>query len=239
MSQAEARNETTRSRFRFQLGTVVFLVTLIGGALSYFAYRPTDKIKEEPKLSIVVTDTSGTTPIQDANVTLSGFTSEPRTYRTDAAGTVALHISSDFHPQQGRLFVEKEGYLSSNQQVFFSSANSSYFVALHPKETPTLQDRIIKTFSSPPVPSGTGANFSGWYEVTAEPPSTGYVIDIQHSYFFLRGDRQCNAWSECVWKEQTPQKLSFQFRLQGHNEWPPPGQAFSQGFLHVEYMLGK
>ena len=131
----------------------------------------------------------------------------------------------------------KDAYQTDTRYVSIPSASDALVFVLRQTEYPPLiHGRIVKTFSSPAVPSGSGANFSGWYEVSAEPPPDGYIIDVARSYFFMQGDRECNAWSECVWVDNTDQKLSFRFRLQGHSERPYHGQALSQGFLHVEYI---
>jgi hypothetical protein len=51
--------------------------------------------------------------------------------------------------------------------------------------------------------------------------------------FKLSGDRTCGAWAECILATSTPQQVCWKFRLQGHAEWPPPGQGQSEGILSV------
>jgi V8-like Glu-specific endopeptidase len=91
---------------------------------------------------------------------------------------------------------------------------------------------IVKTFRSGERLSGSGANFSSVYELESEPPPPGYKIGS--FVYSLSGDRACNAWSTCS-ASADGNKVVFRFSLQGHNEWPPPGQAKSEGFLTVTY----
>jgi V8-like Glu-specific endopeptidase len=92
---------------------------------------------------------------------------------------------------------------------------------------------IVKTFRSGERLSGSGANFSGVYELESEPPPPGYKIG--NFVYSLAGDRGCNAWSTCS-ASSDGTKVVFRFSLQGHNEWAPPGQAKSEGFLTVTYV---
>ncbi len=85
---------------------------------------------------------------------------------------------------------------------------------------------IIKVYSSGYQRSGAGANFSGWYEMCATPPEDGYTTE--YVYFSLVGDRSCGAWSECRPVTQTPTKVCYDFRMQGHNEW---GQHYVGPFV--------
>jgi V8-like Glu-specific endopeptidase len=90
-----------------------------------------------------------------------------------------------------------------------------------------------KIFSSGPKLSGSGKNFGDWYAVSAETPPPGYKIT--NIDFSMTGDRRCNAWSECRLSKKTDTSATFEFRMQGHDEWPAPGQALSEGHLIVTY----
>jgi len=92
---------------------------------------------------------------------------------------------------------------------------------------------ILKTFSSGLVVSGSGKNFSPEYQVVSDPAPAGYKIG--GFTYSLSGDRGCNAWSTCKAAIEG-NRVIFRFSLQGHNEWPPPGQATSQGYLVVKYI---
>jgi hypothetical protein len=92
---------------------------------------------------------------------------------------------------------------------------------------------LLKTYTSGPVISGSGANFSQEYQVVSDPTPAGYKIG--GFTYSLTGDRGCNAWSTCKAAIEGD-RVVFRFTLQGHNEWPSPGQATSQGFLNVKFV---
>jgi hypothetical protein len=89
------------------------------------------------------------------------------------------------------------------------------------------------TFQSGQKVSGSGKNFSEWYALCSEPLPAGARIA---SYdFSLRGDRTCGSWAECRIVKSTSSEVCFEFRLQGHDELPPPGQRASEGVLSVTF----
>jgi len=91
---------------------------------------------------------------------------------------------------------------------------------------------ITKSFSSGPRLSGAGNNYSGEYVVYSDPAPDGFRIsDYSGS---LNGDRSCGSWATCRTAIEG-NRVAFRFQLQGHNEWPPPGQATSEGTLIVTY----
>ena len=95
---------------------------------------------------------------------------------------------------------------------------------------------VVKTFDSGPKVSGSGQAFSGEYVLQSDPPPAGYQIGpIQYS---LTGDRSCGAWSTCRAGVEGDRAV-MRFSLQGHNEWPSPGQAMSEGHLLVTYVPAK
>jgi V8-like Glu-specific endopeptidase len=96
----------------------------------------------------------------------------------------------------------------------------------------TVAEVMTKTFSSEELLSGSGAAFSDEYVVLSDPAPPGYKIGTYS--FSLSGDRACNAWSTCAATIENG-RVAFRFRLQGHNEWPFPGQAKSRGHLNVTY----
>jgi hypothetical protein len=91
-----------------------------------------------------------------------------------------------------------------------------------------------RIFTSGPKASGLGANWSSPYELCSEPPPAGYTIDSVD--FALRGDRSCGAWAECAESKRTADVACWTFRPQGHNEWIPPREAFSEGILKVTFV---
>lgn len=92
---------------------------------------------------------------------------------------------------------------------------------------------VVKTFRSGEVLSGSGKASSGEYVVNSDPPPPGFKIG--NFVYSLVGDRGCNAWSTCKASVEG-NRVVFRFTLQGHDEWPPPGQAKSEGFLKVTYV---
>ncbi|MGX7004886.1 trypsin-like serine peptidase [Caballeronia sp. KNU42] len=96
----------------------------------------------------------------------------------------------------------------------------------------SVQKPITKTFSSGPVPSGPMKSFSRLYEVRSDTPPPGFKISDFSGV--LNGDRACNSWSTCAVTKEGDHAV-FRFSLQGHDEWPFPGQALSTGTLIVTY----
>jgi hypothetical protein len=91
---------------------------------------------------------------------------------------------------------------------------------------------ITKTFTSGLQLSGPGSSFSPEYVLVSDPAPPGYKIgDFS---FSLSGDRACNAWSTCRAAIEND-RVVMRFSLQGHNEWPFPGQGKSAGNLVVTY----
>ena len=101
-----------------------------------------------------------------------------------------------------------------------------------PSIAPPAQE---ETVSSGPRPSGLGSEFSQPYELCTNAIPSGMKILKQQ--FTLSGDRTCGAWSTCNMTTNTPERVCWQFTLQGHNEWFPPRPAFSSGVL--KYAFGK
>jgi hypothetical protein len=106
--------------------------------------------------------------------------------------------------------------------------------------------------------SGIGKQWSDWYYISSGPPPEGFRVVT--ATFLLDGDRggavgnEINthpqtAWSEIKQIELTPHKVTWAFRLQGHDEAPtrltnliPPtfqsggGQGITHGVLWVNFM---
>lgn len=91
---------------------------------------------------------------------------------------------------------------------------------------------VTRIFSSGPKLSGSRKDSSPEYVLYSDPAPPGYRI-ASFSYS-LAGDRACNAFSSCVAAIEAD-RVAFRFTLQGHDEWPPPGQAMSEGNLVVTY----
>lgn len=103
-----------------------------------------------------------------------------------------------------------------------------------PSPTPASAQYEVKTYSSGGRPSGQSDQFSEWYELCNDPEPAGWTIET--SSFVLTGDRQCNAWSECKLTQNTPTKVCWQFRMQGHSE--QAGGLFNHGNTGVQFSTG-
>ncbi len=90
-----------------------------------------------------------------------------------------------------------------------------------------------KVYRSGPKLSGAGRAFSSWYRVCSDPPPKKYGFG--RIDFRLEGDRGCGAWAECRGLDGSRGEACWEFRLQGHEELPPPGQALSEGVLTVMF----
>jgi hypothetical protein len=100
----------------------------------------------------------------------------------------------------------------------------------HPRPPPAPYSKIYR---SGPKLSAAGRAFSGWYRVCSDPPPKEYGIG--RIDFRLEGDRGCGAWAECRGLDGTRGEACWEFRLQGHEELPAPGQASSEGVLTVMF----
>lgn len=74
--------------------------------------------------------------------------------------------------------------------------------------------KVIVTLSAESW-SGEGKDYGDWYSLTNVAP-VGYAV--RDVLFRLVGDRQCNAWAECQETEHTPTRVTWRFRMQGHDE---------------------
>ena len=98
-------------------------------------------------------------------------------------------------------------------------------------EPPT---KIVEASSGPKL-SGSGKDWSDWYQVRIGASPAGY--SVEKTEFWLSGDRTCGAWAECKELTKDETQVVWQFRLQGHDEWGAPRQANSEGHLRVLYKL--
>jgi hypothetical protein len=85
--------------------------------------------------------------------------------------------------------------------------------------------------------SGDGKNWSPWYSVRTPAAPAEYAVGKIE--FWLTGDRACGAWADCQQLVANEEGVVWQFRLQGHDEWGAPRQAFSEGHLKVIYQPKK
>src|SRR5260370_5233742 len=106
--------------------------------------------------------------------------------------------------------------------------------AAEPAQAPAI---VSETYHSDNLPSGAGADFSPWYTLCSDNKPDGWTV--ADSTFELKGDRAGCAWAECKQTQNTPTKVCWQFRMQGHSEQVGFGHGGntgiqnSQGFLKV------
>jgi hypothetical protein len=93
----------------------------------------------------------------------------------------------------------------------------------------------VAEVSSGPKLSGSGKDWSEWYQVKIGAAPAGY--SVEKTEFWLSGDRTCGAWAECKELTKDETQVTWEFRLQGHDEWGAPRQASSEGHLRVFYKL--
>jgi hypothetical protein len=138
--------------------------------------------------------------------------------------------------QVGQVRAEAPGYTSVDTYALLGKGQSIALVRERADSTASQLPYTV-VFRSGALPSGSGSNYSQWYELAAVPPKPGFVIDSKQSSFELVGDRKCNAWSECALGESTDISLIWHFRMQGHNESNSnSGVTYSEGILKVTYV---
>jgi hypothetical protein len=175
-------------------------------------------------------------PVARASVELTIEASPGSAHDTDPQGIATFRIDSKDASRRGRLRVTRAGFELLDRTVTVPLSSAQESVYLDPAAQVAARTPEARVFSSGPKASGLGANWSSPYELCSEPPPAGYTIGSVE--FSLRGDRSCGAWSECAESRRTADRVCWTFRLQGHNEWFPPREAFSEGILKVTFVPG-
>lgn len=98
--------------------------------------------------------------------------------------------------------------------------------------TAALQPKVVEVSSGSKI-SGKGKAWSDWYQVTTGAAPAGFTME--KTEFWLTGDRSCGSWAECKETKKDDVGVVWEFRLQGHDEWGAPPQAYSEGHLRVTY----
>ncbi|HEY6251065.1 MAG TPA: hypothetical protein VI685_13975 [Candidatus Angelobacter sp.] len=170
---------------------------------------------------------------------------------TDSVGSHTFIIEKDVTGTSAKIEISKDGFNSTDLQIILpasgnATSRSFYLVPMELAEKKTVSQtgqasqptesprQFVQIVSSGPKASGSGANFSGWYEVCSNPAPSGY--HISNVEFSLSGDRTCGAWAECAPSTNTGSQACYRFRMQGHNELAGSGQALSEGILKVTLM---
>ena len=210
------------------------VATIIAALLNWIHIGPEP---DDLRFPVAVFDNVTKGAIPDAEISLD--IPDLSSAMSDSGGKHTFKLTKRLVGKSATLTVRKEGFQLSTEQIMSLQPQDDFHKVylIHPPApvavTPPPPERpveVTRVYPSGQKASGSGSNFSDWYRVcsTEEP---GYrVRDVT---FNLSGDRVCNAWSECKEENRSASQVCWRFRLQGHNEWPAPGQANSEGFLTV------
>lgn len=219
-----------------QLIRVSMFVVLLAAVVGYsIAVARTDKSAVQHYVGRV-TDKKTEAPIRAAKISLEIEGAPPVSY-TDSEGTYSFWLRRLLPGLDGRIRVDAEGYDHFDRILSVESGNKLEDIRLQPiakpidVAQPPPQCGQVEQGSGPQI-SGVGKGWSGWYQVRVGPSPARCTVDKVE--FWLTGDRQCNAWSECQELTRDDSGIAYQFRLQGHQE-RFPGQAYSEGHLRVIY----
>jgi len=90
-----------------------------------------------------------------------------------------------------------------------------------------------ETYKTKEQPSGRCADYSGWYDLCSDPKPAGWTIVAEN--FQLYGNRSCTSgWAECQKSADTPSRVCYQFRMQGHSE-----ECGHSGNTGIQYSHGE
>jgi hypothetical protein len=245
-----------RKPFYANPAIIAAIIGLLASPLTLYIKHLT----EEPQMVLyhfTVSDSTTGRPIKDAKLTLvvdeAGKIS-PLRELCDSGGSayVSFRLPKALVNAFGHYEVEAQGYGNVHYPVQLVLNQPALAVLLTPmplppQPPPTQPPPTQPPPTQPPPPqlqpytvtkslsgiSGFMSNFSPPYTIESDVPRDGYKI-VNASYT-LSGDRTCNAWSTCRWRQNDENKVIFEFTLQGHNERFPPGQAMSTGTLVVNY----
>lgn len=233
----------SRARKRLWIVTSVVAVLALVGSLVAFQFGLHQEA-QRVRYTIQVFDAATSTGIASASVRLSPDSRIPGGGiggLTDSLGRLTLTLDSSLRGKPVEVTVEREGFKPSAVTSVVASDVTTATVRLEPiappvsLPIPTDPSRVKETllFRSGPKLSGVKKEFSGWYELCSGPLPRDSIIESDE--FTLSGDRACGAWAECREErdKRTSSQVCWQFRLQGHDEWPGSGQAASEGILRI------
>lgn len=225
------------------------IVAVIGAvatvSAAYFGHlKGVDDSKKLVTLQVNVFDANSTRGIPDAFVEVEVEGSR-NNRKTDSEGRVTFELSKHFAEHLARVKAEARNFTARQYETRLAGGYRQFDIRLSPaQQTSTVEPpagtpaqaavrTVRRTFTSGPRLSGSGSAFSDWYTICSEGiPSAARIVNVS---FALSGDRRCNAWASCREVELSASRVCYQFQLQGHNEWPAPGQAQSEGVLTVDY----
>jgi hypothetical protein len=235
------------SRAKQNLQFAAFVMLVLALLLFVAAASRVTPDKKIARYSGKVLDAVALFPIRNAKASLD-LDGPTQVEYTDSEGVFSFKVS-DANADLRKLTIEADSYIGFDKTLAGSGANIPPEVRLHqrgsgastapsgspgaqpgaPVPTPARCDAI--DVRSGPQPSGSGKGWSNWYSIRSGPSPTGCAV--ANVEFRLSGDRQCGAWSECQEVGRSDSGVEYKFRLQGHEEDPPP--KYSEGHLHVSY----
>jgi hypothetical protein len=162
-------------------------------------------------------------------------------WSTDARGRFSFWVSVDLGQH---MEIEHEGYRTVYMRAKPGALGDIMLELFAPGASPTgssselmpasqsIAPAIITADSGPKI-SGIGHAWSCWYSLGVGRAPAGYTV--QKVEFWLTGDRGCGAWAECHELVRNDAKVTWEFRLQGHDEIGAPGASVSTAHIRVIY----
>lgn len=183
-------------------------------------------------------------PIHEARITVSLTNKGNPPYRSDSDGNFSFWLARRNPTDDATVRIEHDAYREYDRTVPSDADTKLGDIRLVPlSAAEALLDRVLSAApppriveaSSGPKLSGKRKEWSPWYELRVGAAPTGYTIE--KTEFWLSGDRSCGASAECKETSKNDNEVVWQFRLQGHDEWGAPPQAYSEGHLRVTYIV--
>jgi hypothetical protein len=229
--------------------TVAIIVAIIGAVGAIITgYLGKESGKDEGakmiRYTVQVLDLADNSGIEAANVSLT-VGALALAESTDLAGKRTFELGDKLANSLATVRASKSGYgqheiqnpLPPRDGTITLRLEKSEHVATVPPDSKAAPSKVPRISEAlPPVQSGpklSGAmkNFSDWYQLCS--PSLPPNVHIESERFSLAGDRSCGLWAECRRVKNDGSQVCYEFRLQGHDEWRPPGQASSEGILQI------
>jgi hypothetical protein len=218
--------------------SVVALAGVLGSLFS--AQFARNQEAQRIRYTVQVFDATTSSGIASASVSLSAA-STAKVGETDGLGRVTFTLDQADAGNSANIVARKEGFRDSTFHGVVPADSGVVSLRLEPAEAPKPQPvqadpaRVKETLviRSGPRLSGARKAFSEWYELCSGELPRNSTIDTAD--FSLSGDRSCGAWADCREKtdKRTASQVCWEFRLQGHDEWPASGQAMSEGVLRI------
>jgi len=206
--------------------------TLISRGQGHSLLVRVDHEKYEPYQRIVSSDISN--QLGDIHLTLIAqieAASQPAAAARSAGGLAGVPPSRSSATGSSAPREHPSRSVTDKDQPLIQLGRPSASMTESTAEPPTK----VAVASSGPKLSGSGKEWSEWYQVSIGAAPAGY--SVEKTEFWLSGDRTCGAWAECKELAKDETHVEWQFRLQGHDEWGAPRQASSEGHLRVFYKL--